>query len=60
MRSAASVGDVLAVGTELIRIEAPGLPDSPPPPRKKTAAAAKAAATESPPRAGFLRGARAG
>ena len=27
-----AVGDVLAVGAELIRIEAPGLPDSPPPP----------------------------
>ena len=33
------VGDVLAVGAELIRIEAPGLPDPPPP-----AAAARAAA----------------
>ncbi len=40
-----SVGDVLAVGAELIRIDAPDLPDSPPPPPKgiaKTAAAAGA------------------
>jgi 2-oxoisovalerate dehydrogenase E2 component (dihydrolipoyl transacylase) len=43
-----SVGDVLAVGTELIRIDAPGLSDSPPPPRKKTAVAAKAPAPERP------------
>jgi 2-oxoisovalerate dehydrogenase E2 component (dihydrolipoyl transacylase) len=32
------VGDVLAVGSELIRIEAPGLPDLPPPPVRETAA----------------------
>lgn len=54
------VGDVLAVGSELIRIEAPGLPDSAPAPRKtappkaatpKTAApktAAAAATTAAP------------
>ena len=30
-----AVGDVLAVGSELIRIDAPGLPDSPPPRRRK-------------------------
>ncbi len=29
------VGDVLAVGSELIRIDAPGLPDSPPPATRK-------------------------
>jgi 2-oxoisovalerate dehydrogenase E2 component (dihydrolipoyl transacylase) len=29
------VGDVLAVGSELIRIDAPGLPDSPPPAARK-------------------------
>ncbi len=33
------VGDVLAVGSELIRIDAPGLPDSPPPAPRKAAAA---------------------
>jgi 2-oxoisovalerate dehydrogenase E2 component (dihydrolipoyl transacylase) len=48
------VGGVLAVGAELIRIEAPGLADSPPPPARKSAAkaaaAAKACAPE-PPRA---------
>src|SRR5271157_1266897 len=38
------VGDVLAVGAELIRIEAPGLPDSPPPPPPKGVAKAAAAA----------------
>lgn len=32
-----AVGDVLAVGSELICIEAPGLPDSAPPPRKSAA-----------------------
>src|SRR5271166_5517052 len=37
------VGDVLAVGAELIRIDAPGLPDSPPPPSKGVAKAATAA-----------------
>ena len=38
-----AVGDVLAVGSELIRIEAPGLPDLPPPaPRKPKAAPAEA------------------
>ena len=35
-----AVGDVLAVGAELIRIDAPGLPDSPPPPRRNRAATA--------------------
>ncbi len=40
------VGDVLAVGSELIRIEAPGLPDQPPPAARKR----KEAPTE-PPRA---------
>ena len=46
------VGDVLAVGAELIRIEAPGLPDSAPPPPKglaKPAAAAGAPAPAKPP-----------
>ena len=46
------IGDVLAVGAELIRIEAPGLPDSPPPPPPKgvaKAAAAEAAAPQQPP-----------
>ncbi len=38
------VGDVLAVGAELIRIEAPGLADSPPPPPPKGVAKAAAAA----------------
>ncbi len=38
------VGDVLAVGAELIRIEAPGLPDSPPLPPPKGVAKAAAAA----------------
>jgi 2-oxoisovalerate dehydrogenase E2 component (dihydrolipoyl transacylase) len=41
------VGDVLAVGSELIRIEAPGLPDQPMPPPRKTAA--KPAPAEPPP-----------
>ena len=31
-----AVGDVLAVGAELIRIDAPGLPDSPAPPAPKS------------------------
>ena len=47
-----AVGDVLAVGAELIRIEAPGLPDSPPPPPPKgaaKAAAAQALAEPAPP-----------
>ncbi len=47
-----AVGDVLAVGAELIRIEAPGLPDSPPPPLPKgvaKAAAAQALAEPAPP-----------
>src|SRR5271166_1735604 len=46
-----AVGDVLAVGAELIRIEAPGLPDSPPPPKgvAKAAAAAPALAEPAPP-----------
>ncbi len=43
------VGDVLAVGAELIRIEAPGLPDSPPPPPPKGVAKAAAAAEASAP-----------
>src|SRR5271165_6761878 len=34
-----AVGEVLAVGSELIRIDAPGLPDSPPPAPRKAAAA---------------------
>ncbi len=38
------IGDVLAVGAELIRIDAPGLPDSPPPPPPKGMAKAAAAA----------------
>ena len=33
------VGDVLAVGSELIRIDAPGMPDSPPPAPRKSGAA---------------------
>src|ERR1700751_48062 len=33
------VGDVLAVGSELIRIDAPGMPDSPPPALLKAGAA---------------------
>jgi 2-oxoisovalerate dehydrogenase E2 component (dihydrolipoyl transacylase) len=37
-----AVGDVLAVGSELIRIDAPGLPDSPPAPPPKGAAKAAA------------------
>ncbi len=37
-----AVGDVLAVGAELIRIDAPGLPDSPPPPSPKGFAKAPA------------------
>jgi 2-oxoisovalerate dehydrogenase E2 component (dihydrolipoyl transacylase) len=37
------IGDVLAVGAELIRIEAPGLPDSPPPPPPKGSAKAAVA-----------------
>ncbi|HZZ63219.1 MAG TPA: dihydrolipoamide acetyltransferase family protein [Roseiarcus sp.] len=42
------IGDVLAVGAELIRIDAPGLPDSPPPPPPKGVAkgAARAEAPE--------------
>jgi 2-oxoisovalerate dehydrogenase E2 component (dihydrolipoyl transacylase) len=44
------VGDVLAVGAELIRIDAPGLPDSPLPPKRVvgTAAAAEAPALAKP------------
>jgi 2-oxoisovalerate dehydrogenase E2 component (dihydrolipoyl transacylase) len=41
------VGDVLAVGAELIRIDAPGLPDSPPPPAPKGVAKAAAEAPQS-------------
>jgi 2-oxoisovalerate dehydrogenase E2 component (dihydrolipoyl transacylase) len=42
------VGDVLAVGSELFRIDAPGLPDQPPPaPRKATVA--KPEPTQAPP-----------
>ncbi len=44
------IGDVLAVGAELIRIEAPGLPDSPPaPPRKGVAKAAVEAVAQAKP-----------
>jgi 2-oxoisovalerate dehydrogenase E2 component (dihydrolipoyl transacylase) len=44
------VGDVLAVGSELIRIDAPGMPDSPPPaPRKAPAAKAEQAAPAAAP-----------
>src|SRR6516162_7077349 len=39
-----SVGDVLAVGAELIRIDAPGAPDSPPPAAPKSRVAQKEAA----------------
>ena len=60
-----AVGDVLAVGAELIRIDAPGMPDSllpaapksrpqqqePPPPTAKPEPASRAAAAEPPPRA---------
>ena len=60
-----AVGDVLAVGAELIRIDAPGMPDSllpaapksrpqqqePPPPTAKPEPAPRAAAAEPPPRA---------
>ena len=60
-----AVGDVLAVGAELIRIDAPGMPDSllpaapksqpqqqePPPPSAKPEPAPRAAAAEPPPRA---------
>src|SRR6202041_306472 len=60
-----AVGDVLAVGSELIRIDAPGMPDSllpaapksrpqqqePPPPTAKPEPAPRAAAAEPPPRA---------
>ena len=60
-----AVGDVLAVGAELIRIDAPGMPDSllpaaaksplpqrdpPPPPSAKPEPAPLASATEPPPR----------
>ncbi len=44
------IGDVLAVGAELIRIEAPGLPDSPPPPPLKGVAKAAAAEAAAPPK----------
>jgi 2-oxoisovalerate dehydrogenase E2 component (dihydrolipoyl transacylase) len=47
-----AVGEVLPVGSELIRIDAPGLPDSPPPaPRKPAAepALAKPAPAPAPP-----------
>jgi len=39
-----AVGDVLAVGSELIRIDAPGMPDSVAPPAPKSRAAQKEAA----------------
>jgi 2-oxoisovalerate dehydrogenase E2 component (dihydrolipoyl transacylase) len=42
------VGDVLAVGSELIRIEAPGLPDSAPPSRKTAAPKTAAPKTAAP------------
>ncbi|HXZ17314.1 MAG TPA: dihydrolipoamide acetyltransferase family protein [Roseiarcus sp.] len=46
------VGDVLAVGSELIRIDAPGMPDSPPaPPRKGAKPAAAAGRDARPPEA---------
>jgi len=41
-----AVGDVLAVGAELFRVDAPGLPDSPPAPPPKGAAKAAAAPIE--------------
>jgi len=43
-----AVGDVLAVGSELIRIEAPGLPDLPPPASRKPKAAKVEAVKPSP------------
>ncbi len=43
-----AVGEVLAVGSELIRIDAPGLPDSPPP-ALKTARREPAPAVAAPP-----------
>jgi 2-oxoisovalerate dehydrogenase E2 component (dihydrolipoyl transacylase) len=45
------IGDVLAVGAELIRIDAPGLPDSPAAPPPKGVAKAAAAAPAPPPAA---------
>ena len=45
-----AIGDVLAVGSELIRIEAPGLPDSPLPPPPKAVAEAAAEAPRPEPR----------
>ena len=50
-RSAAAVGDVLAVGSELIRIDAPGLPDSPPPPPPKRRARRRTRRPKPPSRA---------
>ena len=44
-----AVGDVLAVGSELIRIDAPGLPDSLPPAAKVAAAKAAPAKAGPPP-----------
>ena len=44
-----AVGDVLAVGTELIRIEAPGLPDSPPAAAPRPARAEPGPAAPPPP-----------
>ena len=42
------IGDVLAVGAELIRVEAPGLPDSPPPKRVAKPAAEPPAPQQAP------------
>ena len=58
-----AVGDVLAVGSELFRIDAPGLPDSPVAPAPKRAARLETApeSARPEPRAGFAhrrRGAR--
>ncbi len=44
-----AVGDVLAVGSELIRIDAPGLPDSPPPAARGAPARAAPAKAGPPP-----------
>ena len=46
-----AVGDVLAVGSELIRIDAPGMPDSPPAPPPRGLARAATHATPEPARA---------
>ncbi len=58
VRLGGAVGDVLAVGSELIRIEGPGLPDSAPPPDKpaapKPAASKEATGPASAPRSETL------